>query len=78
MEKLRLVRPEKKHEKQAMEYLEEFYKHDSKAHGSGGLERYRNNYDGWLEKLAADRIQMPNEERVPGENLLPDEAGGTD
>ncbi len=70
MEKLRLVRPEKKHEKQAMEYLEEFFANGSKAHGAGGLDRYKDDYDGWLEKLAADRVQVPNEERVPAETFF--------
>lgn len=70
MEKLRLVRPEKKHEKQAMEYLEEFYADKSETHGVGGLERYRDDYDGWLEKLAADRVQVPNDERVPAETFF--------
>ena len=70
MEKLRLVRPEKKHEKQAMEYLEEFYADKSETHGVGGLERYRDDYDGWLEKLVADRVQVPNDERVPAETFF--------
>lgn len=70
MAKLRLVRPEKKHEEQAFGYLEEFYADGSETHGVGGLERYRDNYDGWLEKLAADRIQKPNEERVPAETFF--------
>lgn len=70
MEKLRLVRPEKKHEKQEMEYLEEFYADKSEAHGVGGLERYKDDYDGWLEKLVVDRVQMPNEERVPAETFF--------
>lgn len=70
MEKLRLVRPEKKYEKQAMEYLEEFYADGTETHGVGGLERYKDDYDGWLEKLAADRVQVPNEERVPAETFF--------
>lgn len=70
MEKLRLVRPEKKHEKSAMEYLEEFYADKSETHGVGGLERYKDDYDSWLEKLAADRTQVPNAERVPAETFF--------
>lgn len=70
MEKLRLVRPEKEHEKQAMEYLEEFYADDTETHGVGGLERYKDDYDGWLEKLADYRVQVPNEERVPAETFF--------
>ncbi len=70
MEKLRLVRPKKEHERQAIEYLEEFFAAGSKAHGAGGLDRYEDDYDGWLEKLAADRVQVPNEERVPAETFF--------
>lgn len=53
-----------------MEYLEEFYADKSEAHGVGGLERYKDDYDGWLEKLVVDRVQMPNEERVPAETFF--------
>lgn len=70
MEKLRLVRPEKKHEKQAKEYIKEFEACGSAIHGVGGLTRYLDDYDGWLEKLAAYRIQEPNEERVPAETFF--------
>lgn len=70
MEKLRLVRPEKKHEKQAIEYLKEFDADGTKVHGAGGLDRYKDDYDGWLEKLAADRVQEPNDERVPAETFF--------
>ena len=71
MEKLRLVRPEKKHEKQAMEYIEEFYVNGTPViHGDGRLTKYKDDYDGWLEKLAADRAQEPNDERVPAETFF--------
>lgn len=70
MEKLRLVRPEKKYEKQAVKYLEEFLAAGSKIRGVGGLDQYKDDYDGWLEKLAADRVQVPNEERVPSETFF--------
>lgn len=71
MEKLRLVRPEKKHEKQAMEYIDEFYANGTTViHGDGRLTRYKDDYDGWLEQLAADRVQVPNEKRVPAETFF--------
>lgn len=57
---LRLVRPKKKHERQAMEYLKEFDARGSELHGVGGLDRYKDDYDGWLEKLVVDRVQVPN------------------
>lgn len=70
MEKLRLVRPEKKYEEQAMEYLEEFYADGSETHGVGGLERYKDNYDGWLEHLEEMRNLEPNGKLVPGETFF--------
>lgn len=70
MEKLRLVRPEKIHEEQAIAYIKELCANDLEVHGVGGLERYKDDYDGWLEKLAADRAQVPNKERVPTETFF--------
>lgn len=70
MEKLRLVRPQRKHEKQAMMYFEEIREQDTEFHGMGGLEAYHDNYDGWLEKLAADRVQAINAEQVPMETFF--------
>ncbi len=62
MGNFRLVKPEKKHEQQARNYLKEFY--------ASGLERYHDNYDGWLEILEADRHQVPNDKRVPAETFF--------
>ncbi len=71
MEKLRLVRPEKKHEKQAKAYIEEFYANGSTVvHGDGRLAKYKDDYDGWLKRLAADRAPAPNEERMPAETFF--------
>lgn len=70
MGNFRLVKPEKKHEKQAMDYLKEFYASGSETHGVGGLERHQDDYDGWLKKLEADRHQVPNDERVPAETFF--------
>lgn len=70
MVKLRLVRPEKKHEKQAMEYLEEFYTDGSETRGVGGLERYKDDYAGWLKHLEEMRNLEPNDKLVPGETFF--------
>lgn len=70
MEKFRLVRPEKKHERQALEYLEEFYADKSETHGVGGLERFKDDYDGWIDNLEKYRNLAPNEERVPAETFF--------
>lgn len=70
MEKLRLVRPEKKHEKQAKAYIEEFRTYGSNIHGVGGLTRYFNDYDGWLKHLEEMRNLEPNDKLVPGETFF--------
>ena len=70
MEKLIHVRPTKEHEKQALEYIQEFYEYNSEINGSGGLHRYLDDYDGWLKKLEEDRTRIPNEEKVPAETFF--------
>lgn len=51
MEKLELIQPNKSYEKQAIEYIQEFYKYNSNINGVGGFYRYLDNYDAWLKKL---------------------------
>lgn len=70
MEQFRLVRPEKQHERQAMEYLEEFYASGSETHGVGGLERFKTDYDGWLRHLENIRHIEPGETFVPAETFF--------
>ena len=50
---------------EAIEFLQEFYKYNSKIHGVGGLDRYLENYEEWLKKLEEDYIREVSEERVP-------------
>ena len=65
MNDVKLVIPTKEYEKEALEYLEEFYKYDSSNNGTGGLDRY-DDYDEWLVKLDKD-LDFSNipDERVP-------------
>lgn len=49
----------------AIDYIREFLEYGSEINGTGGLQRFLENYEGWLEKLDLDYIQVPNEERVP-------------
>lgn len=49
----------------AIDYINEFYKYKSFINGSGGLDRYLDNYEAWLEKLEKDYNMVPNEKRVP-------------
>ncbi len=54
MERLRLVRPSLEHKMAAIDYINEHYKYNSEIHGSGGLQRYLEDYEGWLCKLDND------------------------
>lgn len=67
MEHLKHIIPIKEYEEQAIDYINEHIKYNSNINGSGGLDRYINDYDAWLEKIRKDRICIPSEERVPAE-----------
>ena len=49
----------------AVAYIKEFHEFGSDINGSGGLQRYLDDYEGWLEKLNEDYSRVPNEEKVP-------------
>lgn len=70
MEKLMHVIPSEKHENDAIDYINEFYKYNSKINGVGGLDSYLDDYSGWLKKLEKDRKQIANEKRVPAETYF--------
>lgn len=70
MEKLKHIKPSKEYEQEALEYINEFYEYNSDINGSGGLHKYLDNYDKWLEKLEEDRNRIPNEEKVPAETYF--------
>ena len=70
MDQLYLVEPTKEYEKQAIDYIKEHYEYNSNINGSGGLDRYINDYDEWLNKLLDDKKRIPNEERVPSETYF--------
>ena len=65
MDKFRFEIPKKEREQDAINFINEFYEYNSDINGTGGLQRYLDNYDGWLEKLEEDYIRIPNEEKVP-------------
>ena len=70
MEKLMHVIPSEKHENDAIDYINEFYKYNSKINGVGELDSYLDDYSGWLKKLEKDRKQIVNEKRVPAETYF--------
>jgi len=58
MEKFILAIPTIEHKDQAIDYIKEHYKYHSNINGVGGLNRFLNDYTGWLKKLEDDRNQM--------------------
>ena len=65
MEKFKFVVPTIEWKKKAIDFINEFYKYNSNINGTGGLQRYLDNYEGWLEKLEEDYNRQPSEEKVP-------------
>ena len=65
MEKLKYVVPTIEYEKEAIDFINEFYEYNSEINGTGGLQRFLDNYPGWLLKLKEDENRIPNEEKVP-------------
>ena len=49
----------------AIAYINEFYEYQSDINGVGGLHRFLDNYEGWLDKLEADYVRVPGGEKVP-------------
>ncbi len=65
MDRLYFEEPGIRRKEDAIAFIEEFRAYQSEIHGTGGLDRYTENYEGWLEKLAADSVREPSEEKVP-------------
>lgn len=65
MEKFYFEVPSIARKEDAIDYIQEHYKYNSNIHGSGGLHKYIDNYEAWLDKLEEDYIIEPTEERVP-------------
>lgn len=70
MEKFKLIKPTLEYKKQAIEYIQEQNQYNSPINGVGGLDRYLDNYEGWLQKLEEDRKNKVTEDRVPAETLF--------
>ena len=67
MERLRHVVPSMEYMEKGIDYIQEHINIGSHINGSGGLDRYLDNYQGWLDKLEQDRMCIPSEQRVPAE-----------
>ncbi len=65
MEKLKYETPSIERKEDALDYIKEHYKYNSNINGSGGIQKYLDDYEGWLKKLEEDYNTIPNEEKVP-------------
>ena len=64
MEYLYYEAPSLDRKEDAIEYIKEHLEYNSRINGSGGLDKYLEDYEGWLEYL--ERCKKPTEDRVPG------------
>lgn len=70
MEKFKLIKPTKEYKNKAIEYIKEQQQYNSSINGVGGLDRYLDNYDQWLQKLDEDRTRKVTEDKVPAETFF--------
>lgn len=65
MEKFYFEIPNISRKEDALSYINEFYAYHSNINGTGGLQNFLDNYEGWLEKLEEDYKRKPSETKVP-------------
>lgn len=70
MERLYFEVPGIGRKEDAVDYIREFHEYRSEINGTGGLDRFTDNYEGWLEKLEQDYTRIPNEEKVPARTFF--------
>lgn len=67
--RFKFVTPSAEHEQGALEFLAAC-EAAGNINGDGCLNRYKDDYKGWLDKLARDRNQVADAERVPAETFF--------
>lgn len=60
MEKSYFEIPDITRKNEAIEFINEFYEYKSNINGTGGLQRFLDNYKGWLDKLNEDLLKLSN------------------
>ncbi len=70
MERMMHVIPDESYREQVIEYVQEHLRDGSHMNGAGGLGRYVDDYDGWLQKIANDRNVGVTETTVPAETYM--------
>ena len=63
MEYLYYEVPSLSRKEEAIEYIKEHHEYNSRINGSGGLDKYIDDYEGWLQKLEDNK--HPTVDRVP-------------
>ena len=66
MEKLVFEVPSIERKNDAIDYIQEFKEYGSEINGVGGLDKYIDNYEEWLNYLCECKNVIPNEKLVPG------------
>lgn len=69
MEKFYLEEPSLERENEAIQYISEHNEFNSNINGTGSLDKYFDNYEGWLEKLQND-YNNPPEGKVPSKTYF--------
>ena len=54
----------------AIDYIKEHLEYNSPINGTGGLNRYIDDYEGWLKKLDNDLVSAEDEARVPAKTFF--------
>ena len=70
MEKFYYEVPSIDRKQDAIDYIEEFNRYNSEVQGAGCLQRYLDDYEGWLEFLEKDKRIIPSEDDVPTETFF--------
>ncbi len=65
MEKFYFEVPSIRRKDTAIDFINEFYEYKSAINSTGGLQRFLDNYEGWLNKLEEDYNRIPDEIKVP-------------
>ncbi len=70
MERLGFEIPGINRKDDAIDFINEFLEYHSEINGTGGLNRFLDDYEGWLRKLEADYTREPSEEKVPARTFF--------
>ncbi|MCM1063707.1 MAG: GNAT family N-acetyltransferase [Eubacterium sp.] len=70
MEKFCFEIPSIDRKEDAIAFINEYYEFKSEISGSGGLHKFLDDYEGWLDKLQRDQARTVSEKRVPSKTYF--------